>query len=83
MLTNDEPVKNLFYQQLENWANEIHHLDLAKRYNIIAEEGYVKLLFREIWKTYITDMITEYGFRQLKSKQTSTKKNTRTEISKI
>ena len=48
--------------------------DLAKQYNIIVEEGYVKLLFTEIWKTYITNMIAEYGFGQLKSKQNSMKK---------
>ena len=44
MLRNDEPVKNLYYQQLEftfeeNWTNEKHHL--AKQYNIIVDEGYV------------------------------------------
>ena len=55
MLTNDEPVNNLYYQQLdlafeENWANEIHHL--AKQYSIIVEEGYVKPLSREKSKTY-------------------------------
>ena len=70
MLTNDEPMKNLYYQQLdlafeENWANEIHHL--AKQYSIIIEEDYVKSLSREKWKTYITNKITEYGFSQLKS----------------
>ena len=54
----------------------MHHL--AKQYSIV-EEAYVKSLSREKWKTYITNMITEYGFNQLKSKQTS-KKNTRTEI---
>ena len=69
MLTNDEPMKNLYYQQLdlafeENWANEIHHL--AKQYSIIVEEDYVKSLSREKWKTY-TNKITEYGFNQLKS----------------
>ena len=37
-------------------------------------EGYVKLLSREKWKTYVTNMITGYGFNQLKSKQTSMKK---------
>ena len=40
MLTNDESVKNLYYQQLElafeeDWANEIHHL--VKQCNIIVE----------------------------------------------
>ena len=77
MLTNNEPVKNLYFQQLdlafeENWANEIHHL--AKQYSTIVEEGYGKSLSREKWKTYITNKITEYGFNQLKSKQTSMKK---------
>ena len=47
LLTNDKPMKNLYYQQLdlafqENWANKIHHL--AKQYNIIVEEGYVMSL---------------------------------------
>ena len=47
LLTNVEPMKNLYYQQLhlaseENWANKIHHL--AKQYNIIVEEGYVMSL---------------------------------------
>ena len=50
MLTDDESVKNLYYQQSElafeeNWANEIHHL--AKQYNIIIEERYVKSISRE------------------------------------
>ena len=77
MLTNNESVKNLYYQQLdlafeENWANEIHHL--AKQYSIIVEEGYVKSLSREKWKTYITNKITEYGFNECKSKQSSMKK---------
>ena len=70
MLTNDEPMKNLYYQQLdlafeENWANEIHHL--AKQYSIIVEEDSVKSLSREKWKAYITNKITEYGLSQLKS----------------
>ena len=70
-------MKNLCYQQSdlafeENWANEIHHL--AKQYSIIVEEGYVKSLSREKWKTYITNKITGYGFNLLKSKQTSMKK---------
>ena len=77
MLTKDETVKNLYCQQIElafeeNWANEIHHI--AKQYNIIIEEAYVNSLSREKRKTYITNMITEYGFNQLKSKQTSMKK---------
>ena len=77
MLTDGEPMKNLCYQQLnlafeENYANEIHHL--AKQYSIIVEEGYVKSLSREKWKTYITNKITGYGFNLLKSKQTSMKK---------
>ena len=47
LLTNDEPMNNLYYQQLdlafeENWAKKIHHL--AKQYNIIVEEGYVMSL---------------------------------------
>ena len=67
MLTDDESVKNLYYQQSElafeeNWANEIHHL--AKQYNIIIEERYVKSLSREEWKRYIANMTTEYGFNQ-------------------
>ena len=67
MLTDDESVKNLYYQQSElafeeNWANEIHHL--AKQYNIIIEERYVKSLSREKWKRYIANMTTEYGFNQ-------------------
>ena len=67
MLTDDESVKNLYYQQSdlafeENWANEIHHL--AKQYNIIIEERYVKSLSREKWKIYIANMTTEYGFNQ-------------------
>ena len=50
LLINDEPVKNLYFQQLElifeeNWANKIHHL--AKQYNITVEEGYVKSLSRK------------------------------------
>ena len=62
-------MKNLYYQQPElafeeNWANEIHHL--AKQYNIIVEQGYVKSLSREKWKTYIANMTTEYGLNQLK-----------------
>ena len=77
MLTNHEPVKNLYYQHLElafeeNWANEIHHL--AKHYKFIVEERYLKSLSREKWKTYITNMITEHGFNQLKSKQNCMKK---------
>ena len=67
MLADDESVKNLYYQQSqlafeENWANEIHHL--AKQYNIIIEERYVKSLSREKWKRYIANMTTEYGFNQ-------------------
>ena len=59
MLTNDEPVKNLYYQQLElafeeHWANEIHHL--VKQYNIIVEEAYVKSLPREKCNKYILQM---------------------------
>ena len=74
---SDGPVKNLCHQQLElafkdNWANEIHHI--AKRYNIIVEEAYVKSLSREKCKTYITNMITEYGFNQRKLKQANMKK---------
>ena len=69
-------MKNQYYQQLElafkeNWPNETHHL---AKYNIV-KSGYVKSLSREKWKTYITN-ITEYGFNQLKSKQTNLKKNT-------
>ena len=69
MLMNDEPVKNLYFHQLdlafeENLANGIHHL--AKQCSIIVEEGHVKSLSREKWKTYITNKITEYGFNQLK-----------------
>ena len=76
MLTSEEPVKNLYYQKLElafeeNWANQIHHLE---KQNIIVEEAYAKSLSREKWKTYITNTITEHGFNQLKSKQTSMKK---------
>ena len=48
MLTNDEAVKNLYYQQLEllfeeNWQTKY----IIKQYNIIVEEGYVKSLSRE------------------------------------
>ena len=76
MLTSEEPAKNLYYQKLElafeeNWANQIHHLE---KQNIIVEEAYAKSLSREKWKTYITNMITEHGFNQLKSKETSMKK---------
>ena len=86
MLTNNERAKNLCYQQLElafeeNCVKEICHLE--KQYNIIVEEGYVKSLSREKWKTHITNMVTKYRFNQLKSKQTSMKKKTRTEIWKI
>ena len=73
MLTNGKPVNSLYYQQLElafeeNLANEIHHL--AKQCNIIVEEGYVKSLSRVIYvkSLSIANIITEYGFNQLKSK---------------
>ena len=32
------------------------------------------MLSREKWKTYIANLITEHGFNELKSKQTSMKK---------
>ena len=60
MLTNDEAVKNLYYQQLELLIEEIWQTKyIIKQYNIIVEEGYVKSLSREKYKTYIT-YITYY-----------------------
>ena len=60
MLTNDEAVKNLYYQQLELLFEEIWQTKyIIKQYNIIVEEGYVKSLSREKYKTYIT-YITYY-----------------------
>ena len=68
LLTNDEPMKNLYYQQLdlafeENWAKKntsssktIQHHSRRRIRNVI------KSLSREKWKTYITNMIAEYGF---------------------